>query len=201
METCVILFLGRDDMKKKIIIICIAVAVVAGASGIGFAVSNSKNDKELESAVDEAVSLALETSEESTQTASAEASIEENTSDEATAKSTTEKSVKDTPEQKATTKKQTTTTEPQVVYKNTPEKPVKTENESPTYKTIQTPTGTIIIDKDDTRKNYDSNGCYWILGQGWIDPDTGEKYGPLNVDESDRVFYFDSEGNRIYLEF
>jgi len=113
MDLCIAGKAMAIKMKKKIIIICITVAVVAGTSGIGFAISNSKNDKKIESAVNEAVSLALTTSEESSQPASIEVSAEESTSNETTAKSTTEKPVKETPKQKTTTEKQTTTDEPQ----------------------------------------------------------------------------------------
>lgn len=186
-------------MKKKIIIICIAVTVVAGAGGIGFAVSNSKNDKEVESAANEAVSLVLATSEESTQTASIEVATEESTSAKATTNANTEK----------TTENQTTTTEPQTILiednkgtkkVNKGKDAAKVEHfDNHNYIDIETPIGTITIDKNEYRE--DKIGRFWTTNDIRYHSPITEIDETLCVDEDYKLFYFDRNRDRVYPEF
>lgn len=195
----VILILNDEviDLKTKIIAIVISVVITAGtATGVGIVVKQN-NDKNTEELVSAAVSQALATTENTT--------IAESTTEET---STTRKHLGAPQPTTATTTTETTTeitttssatTSPAVVYntnnaQRAPDTPTK-----PT-KTIETPTGVISLFKDDTRKRNDEKGYYWILGLSYVDPLTGNEY-ILNVDDKDKVFYFDNEQKRVYPNF
>lgn len=188
-------------MKSKIIAIIITVVFIAGAgTAIGVTVDR-QHDKKTASLVNEAVSKALETT--------------ATTTTEATTAATTTTTTKP-----AATEKTTATTEAQTVTdtKNTEKhKVVTTSKESQTViiefddensdemEAIQSPVHTPLGDvyKTDFNKKRDQIGYYWQTSYTFVPKESDDlvaSFYVYNIDENDKLFYFDDNGNRIYYK-
>lgn len=194
-------------MKKKIIIICVAIiAVAGGTAGITVAVTNSQNSDETESLVNEAVSSALE--EAASETEDEEFS-EQNTDEEST-KETAAKQKKPASNSETTTSQ---TTYPQVVYDTDenvmqrsdngnsnrvdPERGEKSDLDK--QDTIETPLG--IYHKSDNNRKQDEIGYYWPTSWTCVPDPNSAAFYVYNIDENNELFYFDKNDNRVYPEF
>ena len=176
-------------MKTKIIAIVVSVVIVAGAAtGIGIVVKQA-NDKNAEELVSAAVSEVMATAESTTEETTTEPTTE------TTTETTTLRDAKLPARTTTTTTVNNGTGTKTVIDDGKKETPQTTEQNS-----IETPTGTIILIKDDLRKNKDEIGYYWDLGQLYKDPNTGFQY-ILNIDDNDKVFYIDDYGVRHYPNF
>lgn len=191
-------------MKKKIIIICVAIITVAGGTaGITVAVTNSQNSDETENLVNEAVSSALE--EAASETESEEFS-KQNTDEEST-KETAAKQKKPAANSETTTSQ---TTYPQVVCdtdENVMQRSDNGENnsqseykkpEDKTPKTITMPWGEVVEVNDENKcivksQVHDGDYVYWTLD---ILTEDGDMYC---VDEVGRIFILYDDGNRDYI--
>ena len=174
-------------MKPKVIAIVIAVVITAGtATGVGVAVSRN-SDKQTEELVSAAVSDALATVESTTVE-----STTESTTEATTAESTTAKTVQKAPKQ------ETTTEEPQVAYDNSKSQIEYCGDED--YVDIETPIGTITINKNEVR--YDKNGIRFYTSNDIRYHSPITNYDEIIcVDEDYQLFYFDSNRERVYIEF
>lgn len=190
-------------MKNKIIAIVVTIVFIAGAgTAIGITVDR-QHDKETASAVNEAVSKVLETTATTT-----------TTTESTTAAITT------TTTKPAATEKATASTEAQTVTdtKNTEKhKVVTTSKESQTViiefddensdkmEAIQSPVHTPLGDvyKTDFNKKRDQIGYYWQTSYTFVPKESDDlvaSFYVYNIDENDKLFYFDDNGNRIYYK-